>query len=87
MFALNSSYPTLGSIKSKADAIKYAIDFTATDTPCSRTPNYEAAKKMFDFICENVTLPEVDNSEIEKIFAPLFDALAKLQSPCKCSTE
>lgn len=29
MFALNSSYPTLESIKSKADAIKYAIDFTA----------------------------------------------------------
>ena len=88
MFALNSSYPTLGSFKSKADAIKYAIDFTAgTDSSINRIPNYTAAQEMFDFICKNVQLPEVENCETEKLLTPLLDAIAKLQSPCKCSCE
>lgn len=58
-----------------------------TDGPCDRIPNYTAAQEMFDFICRNVTLPEVQDNETEKLLTPLLDAITKLQSPCKCSTE
>ena len=37
-------------IKSKADALKYAIEFTAEDGK----PNCEAAQELFDFICKNL---------------------------------
>ena len=41
-------------IKSKADALKYAIEFTAEDGK----PNCKAAQELFDFICKNLSVSE-----------------------------
>ncbi|MBR6806142.1 MAG: hypothetical protein IKM47_06480 [Bacteroidaceae bacterium] len=41
-------------IKSKADALKYAIEFTAEDGK----PNYNAAQELYDFIRKNLSVSE-----------------------------
>ena len=46
---------TMNGFKSKADAIKFAIEFTVgCDASINRAPNYNAAQELFDFICKNV---------------------------------
>lgn len=42
------------NIKSKADALKYAIEFTAEDGKL----NCKAAQELFDFICKNLSVYE-----------------------------
>ena len=55
---------TLSSFKSKGDALKYAIEFTAgCDASINRVPNYDAAQELFDFICRNVPLPDVEQDK------------------------
>lgn len=52
---------TMNGFKSKADALKFAIEFTATsDSSFQRFPLYQAAQELFDFICKNVNLPDVE---------------------------
>ena len=52
------------SLKSKADALKYAIEFTATGEFPNRVPDMTKAKELFDFICENVQLPDVETDQL-----------------------
>ena len=55
-------YPLNQSIKnfqSKAEAIQFAIEFTASSSMGGRKVELEAAKELFDFICKNVELPNV----------------------------
>lgn len=47
------------SFQSKAEAIKFAIEFTACYADGCSIPNEEAAQELFDFICKNVNLPDV----------------------------
>ena len=42
-------------IETKADVLKYAIEFTAENGK----PNYNEARKMFMFFTSSVTLPDV----------------------------
>ena len=56
-YPLNKS---MNDLQSKADAIKYAIEFTEiVELHGSNRVNYDAAQKLFDFICKNVDLPDV----------------------------
>lgn len=56
-YPLNKS---MNDLQSKADAIKYAIEFTEiVELHGSNKVNYEAAQELFDFICKNVNLPDV----------------------------
>lgn len=52
------------SLKSKADALKYAIEFTGTGEYPNRVPDMAKAKELFDFICENVQLPDVETDQL-----------------------
>ena len=52
------------SLKSKAEALKYAIEFTATGEYPNRVPDMAKAKELFDFICENVQLPDVETDQL-----------------------
>lgn len=52
------------SLKSKADALKYAIEFTATGEYPNRVPDMAKAKELFGFICENVQLPDVETDQL-----------------------
>lgn len=52
--------PTMRNFNSKAEAIQFAIEFTATvNISAPNSPNYNAAQELFDFICKNVELPDV----------------------------
>lgn len=51
-------------LKSKADALKYAIEFTATGEYPNKVPDMVKAKELFDFICENVQLPDVETDQL-----------------------
>lgn len=56
-YPLNKS---MNDLQSKADAIKYAIEFTEiVELHGSNKVNYEAAQELFDFICKNVNLPDM----------------------------
>lgn len=51
--------PTMRGFNSKAEAIQFAIEFTASSYMGGRKVELEAAKELFDFICKNVELPDV----------------------------
>lgn len=51
--------PTMRNFNSKAEALQFAIEFTANASMGGRKVELEAAKELFDFICENVELPDV----------------------------
>lgn len=61
-----TTYTSFHNFQSKADALHYAIEFTAT-MACDggRKANYEAAKELYDFICKNVQLPDVAPNPLE----------------------
>jgi hypothetical protein len=52
------------SLKSKADALKYAIEFTAIGEYPNRAPDIKKAKELYNFICENVQLPDVETDRL-----------------------
>ena len=51
--------PTMKNFNSKAEAIQFVIEFTASSSMGGRKVELEAAKELFDFICKNVELPNV----------------------------
>lgn len=51
--------PTMRSFNSKAEALQFAIEFTASASMEGRKVDLEAAKELYDFICKNVNLPDV----------------------------
>ena len=51
--------PTMRSFNSKAEALQFAIEFTSSVSMDGRKADLEAAKELYDFICENVELPDV----------------------------
>lgn len=51
--------PTMKSFQNKAEALQFAIEFTASASMDSRKVDLEAAKELYDFICKNVELPDV----------------------------
>lgn len=69
------------SLKSKADALKYAIEFTGTGEYPNRVPDLTKAKELFDFICKNVQLPDVETDQLSdslKGFTSLMEKLSEV---------
>lgn len=64
IMCLGFSGSPMTSLKSKAEALKYAIEFTATGEYPNRVPDMAKAKELFDFICENVQLPDVETDQL-----------------------
>lgn len=70
----------MSSLKSKADALKYAIEFTATGEYPNRAPDIKKAKELYNFICENVQLPDVETDQLSNSlngFTSLMEKLTK----------
>lgn len=66
------------TIASKADALQYAINTTATYGDNGVTVNYEEAQKLFDLINSNVQLPDVPANTTDKalgLVSDLFEGL------------
>lgn len=80
-FGLAGSY-SAGSFKTKAEALHFAIVFTATTSESGNEPNYDKAKTLFDFITSNVQLPGVDYSQaqVDELFETTNKMLLALAS-------
>lgn len=82
-YPLNKS---MNDLQSKADAIKYAIEFTEiVELHGSNKVNYDAAQELFDFICKNVNLPDVRPTPADGLveFAKEYlEKLAKDKGEC-----
>lgn len=90
MLGLNggTTYTSIQNFQSKADALHYAIEFTATSA-CngSRKADYEAAQELYDFICKNVQLPDVTPNPLEAFSEYLKKSLPEVnkdssKEPC-----
>lgn len=64
-------------IESKATALQYALDSTATYENGQKVLHTDKAKEIFDFICENVNLPDVPLSEFLGELNKTLDAYRK----------
>ena len=51
--------PTMRGFSSKAEALQFAIELTASSSLGGRKVELEATKELYDFICKNVELPDV----------------------------
>lgn len=66
------------SLKSKADALKYAIEFTAAGEYPNKVPDMTKAKELFVFICENVQLPDVETDQLSSSLSGFTSLMEKL---------
>lgn len=69
-----------GGFNTKAEALQYAINFTAINADGGRKADYEAAQEMFDFICKNVKLPETKSESLDSFIergTTLFESLQR----------
>lgn len=70
--------PSMSGFKSKGEALKYAIEFTATGEFPNRVPDMAKAKELFDFICENVQLPDVETDQLSNSLSGFTSLMEKL---------
>ena len=64
----------INKFESKAEALKFAIEFTAKNTETyERVPNLPTAQELFDFICKNVELPDTQLSKWGDVIANAND--------------
>lgn len=59
--------PNINSINSKAEALKFAIEFTATFSADGSSVNMEKAQELYDFICRNVELPDTPQKQWDSV--------------------
>lgn len=70
------------SLKSKADALKYAIEFTATGEYPNRAPDIKKAEELYNFICENISLP-AENVDTNLLYTQsILDKIALHANAC-----
>lgn len=70
---------SMNNFQSKAEALKYAIEFTETvNISEPNTVNYEAAQELFNFICKNVELPDVHANPADGLVEFAKEYIAKL---------
>lgn len=62
-----------GSIRTKADAMKFALEGTVEFRENGKVYNYEKAKELFDFFCANVPIMETDVVSVEEILDTAFE--------------
>lgn len=62
--------PNINKFESKAEALKFAIEFTAEYKDSgNRVTNLPSAQELFDFICKNVELPETQLAQWGDVIA------------------
>lgn len=66
MYAFGNTAISPNSITSKGSAMSFAIRMTMSFSEDDKNViNYEEAQKLFDFICKNVELPEVEKDSMD----------------------
>lgn len=70
--------PTMRNFNSKAEALQFAIEFTASTSMGGRKADLEAAKELYDFICKNVELPDVRSNPTDGLVEFAKEYIEKL---------
>lgn len=70
--------PTMRGFNSKAEALQFAIEFTASSSMGGRKVEIEAAQGLYDFICKNVELPDVHANPADGLVEFAKEYIAKL---------
>lgn len=65
-----SSY---SSIRTKADAMKFALEGTVEYGENGKVYNYDKAKELFEFFCAHVPILETDVVPIEELLDSVFN--------------
>lgn len=68
-------FHSFDKIETKADVLKYALEFTAVDGK----PNYDKAREMFEFFTSLVNVPD----ERENYMKPLLEIIDKMNTKTK----
>lgn len=75
MEQMTKVFHSLDKIETKADVLKYALEFTAENGK----PNYDEARKMFDFFTSLVSLPEVKEDYTQTLLKVVESLKPKMQ--------
>lgn len=71
---------SLFAFESKAEALKWAIEFTAGwKSPDERLVRYDQAQELYNFICRNVWLPDTKNASMDDFLSTASCSLAGLK--------
>lgn len=63
---------SFGGIRTKADAMKFALESTVEYRENVKVYHYEKAKELFDFFCANVPIMETDVVPMEEFLDTIF---------------
>lgn len=77
--------PTMRNFQSKAEALQFAIEFTASTSMGGRKADLAAAKELYDFICKNVELPDTPLTQWKDVINQADD-IAKIIKECLVQT-
>lgn len=66
---------SFGGIRTKADAMKFALEATVKFTDCEKAYQYDKAKELFDFFCEHVSLVDTDVVPLAELMNSFFEKL------------
>lgn len=70
--------PNINNFGSKADALKFAIEFTSSvDVNGARIFDKEKAQELFDFICKSIDLPDTPLTQWKDVISHTDD-IAKM---------
>lgn len=72
--------PTMRNFQSKAEALQFAIEFTACSSMGGQKADLEAAKELYDFICKNVELPDVRPNPADGLVEFAKEYIEKLET-------
>ena len=64
----------------------YAPEFTATGEYPNRTPDIKKAKELYNFICENVKLPDVETDQLSNSLNSFTSIIERLSEKKKEET-
>ena len=62
-----------GSIRTKADAMKFALEGTVEFRDNGRVYHYDKAKELFDFFCSHVELVDSDVVPLDEMVGTILD--------------
>lgn len=75
-------------LSSKAGAMEFAIVMNTTSDEKGRTVvNYKEVKKMFDFICRNVKLPDLPRDSMDALSDGYVSLMQSLVKECAAKKE
>lgn len=80
-----------GSIRTKSDAMKFALEGTVEFGDNGKVYHYDKAQELFDFFCSHVTLVDTDVVPLDELVGTILDkakdVVAELKAEAKQKTE